>query len=219
MSVGLIGKKCGMTRVFAANGDAYPVTVISVLPNLIAQIKSDEHDGYNAIQVTTGITKAKKVTKPMAGHFAKANVEAGRGLWEFRVDAEQLAQYSVGAKVPFEMFETGQYVDVTSVSKGKGFQGVIKRYNFATQDATHGNSLSHRAPGSIGQRQTPGRVFPGKKMSGHMGDRVTTVQNQKLVRVDTERNLLLVYGAVPGATGATVIVRHAVKLPIKEGSK
>lgn len=209
MTIGLVGKKCGMTRVFTENGDSLPVTVIEVEANLIAQVKNLDVDGYTAIQVTTGKKKASRVSKPEAGHFAKASLEAGRGLWEFRVEAD--AEYSVGDELGVSLFEAGQKVDVTGQSKGKGFQGVIKRWNFQTQDMTHGNSLSHRAPGSIGQCQTPGRVFKGKKMCGHMGAAQVTVQSLEIVRVDSERNLLLVKGAVPGATGADVIVKPAVK--------
>ncbi len=209
MTIGLVGKKCGMTRIFTEDGVSLPVTVIEVEANRIAQVKSLAVDGYAAIQVTTGKKKASRVSKPEAGHFAKASLEAGRGLWEFRVDAD--AEYKVGDELGVSLFEAGQKVDVTGQSKGKGFQGVIKRWNFRTQDMTHGNSLSHRAPGSIGQCQTPGRVFKGKKMCGHMGAAKVTVQSLEIVRVDAERNLLLVKGAVPGATGADVIVKPAVK--------
>ncbi|WP_263081744.1 50S ribosomal protein L3 [Endozoicomonas sp. Mp262] len=210
MTIGLVGKKCGMTRIFTEDGASVPVTVIEVDPNRIAQVKTLDADGYNAIQVTTGAKKGSRVSKPEAGHFAKAGVEAGRGLWEFRTDAD--AEYKQGDLIGVDLFEQGQKVDVTGRSKGKGFQGAIKRWNFRTQDATHGNSLSHRAPGSIGQCQTPGRVFKGKKMAGHMGDVKTTVQSLEIVRVDAERNLLLIKGAVPGATGADVIVKPAVKV-------
>jgi len=210
MSVGIVGRKCGMTRVFTDDGVSIPVTVIEVDPNRVTQVKNGETDGYAAIQVAVGNRRPSRVSKPVAGHYAKAGVEAGRGLWEFRLDGSD-EQFEVGSTVTVECFEAGQKVDVTGVSKGKGFQGVIKRWNFATQDATHGNSLSHRAPGSIGQNQTPGRVFKGKKMAGHMGSERVTVQNLEVVRVDAERNLLLIKGAVPGAPGGDVIVRPAVK--------
>jgi large subunit ribosomal protein L3 len=210
MSVGIVGRKCGMTRVFTDDGVSIPVTVIEVDPNRITQVKGDETDGYSAIQVTTGSRRASRVNKSAAGHYAKAGVEAGRGLWEFRLDGSD-EQFEVGSTLSVDRFEPGQVVDVTGVSKGKGFQGVIKRWNFRMQDATHGNSLSHRAPGSIGQNQTPGRVFKGKKMSGHMGAERVTVQNLEVVRVDAERSLLLIKGAVPGAPGGDVIVRPAVK--------
>ncbi|MCK9468377.1 MAG: 50S ribosomal protein L3 [Porticoccaceae bacterium] len=210
MSVGIVGRKCGMTRVFTEDGVSIPVTVIEVDPNRITQVKSDEADGYAAVQVTTGARRASRVTKPLAGHYAKAGVEAGRGLWEFRLDGSD-EQFEVGSTIGVDRFSAGQVVDVTGVSKGKGFQGVIKRWNFSMQDATHGNSLSHRAPGSIGQNQSPGRVFKGKKMAGHMGAERVTVQNLEVVRVDAERNLLLIKGAVPGAPGGDVIVSPAVK--------
>ena len=210
MALGLVGKKCGMTRIFTEEGASIPVTVIEVDPNRVTQLRSLEQDGYAAVQITTGARKAKHLTKAEAGHFAKANVAAGRGLWEFRL-AEGDETPEVGNALTVSLFEAGQKVDVTGTSKGKGFQGAIKRWNFRTQDMTHGNSLSHRAPGSIGQNQTPGRVFKGKKMAGHMGAERVTVQSLEVVRVDTERNLLLVKGAVPGATGGDVIVRPAVK--------
>ena len=210
MSVGIVGRKCGMTRVFTEDGVSIPVTVIEVDPNRITQVKSDETDGYASVQVTFGSRSASRVTKPLAGHYAKGGVEAGRGLWEFRLDGAE-EQFEVGSALTVERFQAGQIVDVTGVSKGKGFQGVIKRWNFSMQDATHGNSLSHRAPGSIGQNQSPGRVFKGKKMAGHMGAERVTVQNLEVVRVDAERNLLLIKGAVPGAPGGDVIVSPAVK--------
>ena len=209
MTIGLVGKKCGMTRIFTEDGASVPVTVIEVDPNRVTQVKTLGTDGYTAIQVTTGAKKASRLCKPEAGHFAKAGVEAGTGLWEFRIDAE--AEYKAGDVIGVDLFEQGQKVDVTGQSKGKGFQGGVKRWNFRMQDATHGNSLSHRAPGSIGQCQTPGRVFKGKKMAGHMGAEQVTVQSLEIVRVDAERNLLLVKGAVPGATGADVVVKPAVK--------
>lgn len=207
--IGLIGRKVGMTRIFTEDGISIPVTVVEVENNRVTQVKSVETDGYNAIQVTAGIKKASRVSKPEAGHFAKAGVEAGRGLWEFRLENNE--EFAVGAELSVEIFNEIKKVDVTGTSKGKGFQGAIKRWNFSTQDMTHGNSLSHRAPGSIGQCQTPGRVFKGKKMAGHMGAERVTTQNLEIVRVDAERNLLLIKGAVPGATGGNVIVKPAVK--------
>ncbi|WP_461522062.1 50S ribosomal protein L3 [Porticoccus sp.] len=210
MNIGIVGRKCGMTRVFTDEGVSIPVTVIEAEPNRITQIKGGETDGYTAVQVTTGARRASRVSKSQAGHFAKAGVEAGRGCWELRVDGVQ-DDLQVGGAITVEQFEAGQKIDVTGTSKGKGFQGVIKRWNFSMQDATHGNSLSHRAPGSIGQCQTPGRVFKGKKMCGHMGAERVTTQNLEVVRVDAERNLLLVKGAVPGAPGGDVIIRAAVK--------
>jgi len=208
MAIGLVGRKCGMTRVFTEDGVSIPVSVIEVDPNRITQVKTEELDGYQAIQVTSGERRASRVAKPIAGIYAKAEVEAGRGLWEFRSDDIQL---KVGDKVGVNIFEAGQKVDVTGTSKGKGFAGVIKRWNFEMQDATHGNSLSHRAHGSTGQCQTPGRVFKGKKMAGHMGSKQVTVQSLEIVEVNTEKNLILVKGAVPGATGNDLIVRPAVK--------
>ena len=211
MAIGIVGRKVGMTRVFTEEGASVPVTVIEVEPNRVTQMKTVESDGYRAVQVTTGSRKANRVTKPMAGHFAKAGVEAGRGIWEFRLDEGEGEEFQPGSEIKVDIFEAGQKVDVRGTSIGKGFAGVIKRYNFRTQDATHGNSLSHRAPGSIGQNQTPGRVFKGKKMSGHMGDARVTTQNLEVVRVDAERNLILVKGSVPGAKGGDLIVRPAVK--------
>ena len=210
MTIGIVGRKSGMTRVFTDGGASVPVTVVEVSPNRVTQIKDTDSDGYRAIQVTTGMRRSSKVSKSQAGHFAKAGVEAGYGLWEFRLlDADEALE--IGAELTVSRFEAGQKVDVAGKSKGKGFQGVVKRWNFRTQDATHGNSLSHRAPGSIGQCQTPGRVFKGKKMSGQMGAESVTVQGLEIVRVDAERNLLLIKGAVPGAPGGDVIVRPAVK--------
>jgi len=200
-----------MTRIFTDEGVSIPVTVIEAAPNRITQVKSVETDGHAAVQVTAGERKSSRVNKPMAGQFAKAGVRAGRGLWEFRLEGET-ADFAVGGEIPVSIFEAGQKVDVTGTSKGKGFQGGIKRWNFSGQDNTHGNSLSHRSNGSIGQNQTPGRVWPGKKMSGHMGAEKVTVQNLEVVRVDAERNLLLIRGAVPGATGGDVIVSPAVKV-------
>ena len=210
MTIGLVGRKAGMTRVFTEAGDSVPVTVIEVDPNRVTQVKTVATDGYDAVQVTIGERRASRVTKAAAGHFAKANTEAGRGLWESRnVDGEEV---SVGDALTVERFEAGQKVDVTGQSKGKGFQGGIKRWNFSMQDATHGNSISHRSNGSIGQCQTPGRVWKGKKMSGHMGAGQVNTQKLEVVRVDAERNLLLIKGAVPGATGGDVIVRPTVKI-------
>ena len=207
--IGLIGRKVGMTRVFTEDGVSIPVTVVEVEANRVSQVKTLETDGYAAIQVTAGSKKANRVTKPEAGHFAKAGVEAGRGLWEFRLENGE--EFEVGSELTVELFNETKKVDVTGTSKGKGFQGAVKRWNFRTQDMTHGNSLSHRAPGSIGQCQTPGRVFKGKKMAGHMGAEQVTTQNLEIVRVDAERNLLLIKGAVPGSTGGNVIVKPAVK--------
>ena len=210
MTIGIVGRKSGMTRVFTDEGVSVPVTVVEVLPNRVTQIKQLETDGYRAIQVTTGDRKASKVSKPAAGHYAKAGTAAGDGLWEFRLDGSDEA-FEVGSELTVERFEQGQKVDVAGRSKGKGFQGAVKRWNFSMQDATHGNSLSHRAPGSIGQCQTPGRVFKGKKMAGHMGAERVTTQGLEVVRIDSERNLLLIKGAVPGAPGGHVIVRPTVK--------
>ena len=211
MTIGVVGRKAGMTRLFTEEGTSIPVSVIEVMSNRITQIKTDETDGYQAIQVTTGSKKASRVTKPMAGHFAKAGVEAGRGLWEFRVAGEEATDLVVGGEVSVDMFEAGQKVDVTGISIGKGFQGGIKRHHFTMQDATHGNSISHRSNGSIGMCQTPGRVIKGKKMSGHMGNKQRTIQSLELVRVDTERGLLLVKGSIPGSKGGDVIIKAAVK--------
>ena len=212
MTIGLLGTKCGMTRIYTEDGTSIPVTVVEVLPNRITQIKTVENDGYSAIQVTVGTRKRTHVTKPQAGHFAKAGVEPGTRLREFRIeDAKALEGLTVGAELKADMFTEGQFVDVSGLSKGKGFAGVIKRYHFSSQDASHGNSLSHRAPGSIGQRQSPGKVFKGKKMCGHMGDKPRTILSQQIVRIDLERNLVLVRGAVPGAISGRVIIRPAVK--------
>ncbi len=209
MTIGLVGRKSGMTRVFTDDGVSIPVTVIEVSPNRVTRVKESDSEGYRAIQVTAGARKASRVSKSEAGQFAKAGVEAGRGLWEFRLDDEEAPE--LGSELTVALFEPGQKVDVTGQSKGKGFQGGVKRWNFAMQDATHGNSLSHRAPGSIGQCQTPGRVFKGKKMAGHMGAERVTVQTLEVVRIDTERNVILVKGAVPGAPGGDVFVRPAAK--------
>jgi len=210
MALGLVGRKVGMTRIFTEDGVSIPVTVIEATPNRVTQIKSDATDGYNALQVTAGEKKASRVNKPEAGHFAKAGVEAGRGLWEFRLSGDE-GDFEVGNEITVEVFNDVKKVDVTGTSKGKGFQGGVKRWNFSMQDATHGNSLSHRAPGSIGQNQSPGKVFKGKKMAGHMGAERVTTQNLEVVRVDAERGLLLVKGAVPGAVNGDVIVKPAVK--------
>jgi len=207
----LVGRKSGMTRIFTEAGDSVPVTVVEVSPNRITQLKTEEVDGYSAVQVTVGERKASRVSRSLAGHFAKAGTEAGAGLWEFRAGQQELAEFAPGAELTVALFEAGQRVDVTGTSKGKGFAGAIKRHNFRAQDATHGNSLSHRAPGSIGQCQTPGRVWKGKKMAGHMGDVRVTTQFLEVVRVDAENNLLLVKGAIPGATGSHVVVRPSVK--------
>jgi len=210
MSVGIVGRKCGMTRVFTDQGVSVPVTVIEVEPNRITQVKTTETDGYSAVQVAVGERRASRITKAEAGHYAKANSVAGRALVEFRSEGVD-EPFEVGGALSLDRFEAGQVVDVTGTSKGKGFQGVIKRWHFHMQDATHGNSRSHRAPGSIGQNQSPGRVFKGKKMCGHMGDERVTVQNLVVVRVDAERNLMLIKGAIPGAPGGDVIIRPAVK--------
>lgn len=211
MALGLVGRKCGMTRVFTDAGESIPVTVIEALPNRVTQLKTVANDGYRALQVTTGTRKLSHVSKAAAGHFAKAGQELGRGLWEFRLQDDEGADLGAGSEIKVDFFENGQKVDVEGTSIGKGYAGVIKRHHFHMQDATHGNSLAHRAPGSIGQNQTPGRVFKGKKMAGHMGNVRRTSQNLEVVRVDLERNLLLVKGAVPGNAGGDVIIRPAVK--------
>ncbi len=212
MTIGLIGRKRGMTRVFTEQGDSVPVTVVEVSPNRITQVKTVETDGYRALQVTLGTKRTSLLNKPQVGHFSKAEVEAGEGLWELRLNDDEGADLETGAELKVDLFEVGQMVDVTGTSKGKGFAGAVKRHNFAMQDATHGNSLAHRAPGSIGMCQTPGRVFKGKKMAGHMGDVRVTTQNLEVISVDTDRNLLLIKGAVPGAAGGQVTVRPAVKM-------
>lgn len=215
MTIGVVGRKVGMTRVFTEAGVSEPVTVIHVVPNRVSQIKTQSVDGYDAIQITGGVKKASRVNKPMAGHFAKASIEAGDMLLEFKTETQE---FQLGQVIEIaSVFEDGQYVDVSAQSKGKGFAGTVKRHNFRTQDATHGNSRSHRVPGSIGQNQSPGKVFKGKKMAGHMGAERVTVQSLKIVRVDTERNLILVRGGVPGCPGAMVEVRPAVK--VKVGDK
>ncbi|MYL27590.1 MULTISPECIES: 50S ribosomal protein L3 [Halomonadaceae] len=212
MAIGVVGRKAGMTRIFTDEGNSIPVTVIQVDANRITEIKTPERDGYRAVQVTTGTRRANRITKPEAGHFAKNGVEAGRSLWEFRLeDQSEDGELQPGSELDVSQFENGQSIDVTGQSKGKGFSGTVKRWNFSTQDKTHGNSLAHRAPGSIGQCQSPGRVFKGKKMSGQMGNARVTSQNIEIVRVDAERNLLLVKGPVPGANGGDLIIKPAVK--------
>lgn len=211
MSIGLIGRKVGMTRIFTEDGASIPVTVIEATPNRVTQLRTTDTDGYRALQVTAGTKKANRVNKAAAGHFAKAGVEAGRGLWEFRLTDDEGTDIEVGSELTVEIFNDTKKVDVAGTSKGKGFAGVIKRWNFSSQRMTHGNSLSHRAPGSIGQNQSPGKVFKGKKMAGQLGNKRVTTQSLELVRVDAENNLLLIKGAVPGATGSDVIVKPAVK--------
>ena len=217
--LGLLGRKVGMMRIFTDDGDAVPVTVLDVSNNRVTQIKTQQNDGYVALQVTFGSRKASRVTKPEAGHLAKAGVEAGEILQEFRVPADVVGQYAPGATVPVTLFAVGQTVDVQGTSIGKGFTGTIKRHNFSSQRASHGNSRSHNVPGSISMAQDPGRVFPGKKMTGHMGDETVTTQNLDIVRVDEARSLLLVRGAVPGAKNGHVVVRPAIKArPVKAGA-
>ncbi len=212
MSIGLVGRKCGMSRIFTEDGRSIPVTLIEATPNRITMVKTSTVDGYEAIQVTAGQKRSSLLTQPMKGHFSKAKVDPGRGLWEFRVHSEELTDLAVGAELKAEdVFKVGQIVDVSGVTKGKGFAGAIKRHHFKMGDATHGNSLSHRAPGSIGQRQTPGRVFPGKKMAGHMGHTKQTMMNLVVVKIDAERNLIAVKGVVPGPAGGVVVIRPAAK--------
>jgi large subunit ribosomal protein L3 len=211
MSLGLIGRKVGMTRIFTEDGESVPVTVLEVVPNRVTQIKTLQSDGYTGLQVAHGERRASRVNKALAGHYAKAGVAAGSGIKEFSVTDDVLASYTVGGQITVEIFQPGQMVDVTGVSLGKGFAGGIKRHNFGSGRATHGNSRSHNVPGSIGMAQDPGRVFPGKRMPGHLGSVKTTVQNLQIVRVDAERNLLLIKGAVPGSKGGDVVVRPAVK--------
>lgn len=211
MAIGLIGRKAGMTRVFTEEGVSIPVTLIEIEPNRVTQVKTEEIDGYRALQVTVGSRRASRVTKPMAGHFAKAGVAPGRGLWEFRLADGEGVEIDIGAELTVDLFQAGQKVDVTGTTIGKGFAGAIKRHHFRSQRASHGNSLSHRAPGSIGQNQSPGRVFKGKKMAGHLGAVQRCVQNLEVIRVDAERNLLAIKGAVPGHKGSDVMVRPAVK--------
>lgn len=211
MTLGLVGRKIGMTRIFSEDGVSIPVTVLDMSNNRVSQIKTAETDGYDALQLAYGSRKASRVSKPLAGHYAKAGTEAGRGMAEFRVNADVLGQYQMAGAVSVEIFSAGQLVDVSGVTQGKGFAGTIKRYHFGSQRATHGNSRSHNVPGSIGQAQDPGRIFPGKRMSGHLGAANRTIQNLEVVRVDAERQLLLVKGAVPGPKGGDVVVRPAVK--------
>lgn len=218
--LGLLGRKVGMMRLFTDDGDAVPVTVLDVSNNRVTQVKTQENDGYVALQVTFGSRKASRVTKPQAGHLAKAKVEAGEIIREFRVTADTAGKYAAGATVPVQdLFAAGQQVDVQGTSIGKGFAGTIKRHNFKSQRASHGNSRSHNVPGSISMAQDPGRVFPGKKMTGHMGDETTTIQNLDVIRVDEARQLLLVKGAVPGSKNGFVTVRRAVKAPAAKGAK
>lgn len=211
MALGVIGQKRGMTRLFIETGESIPVTVVEVMPNRVTRIKTEESDGYNAVQITTGDRHRNRITKPEAGEFGKNGVEAGRGLWEFRLDAGENENLEPGGEIKADMFEAGQTVDVTGTTIGKGYAGVIKRHNFKMGDATHGNSLAHRVPGSIGQCQTPGRVFKGKRMSGHMGNVRRTIQGLEIVRVDSERNLLMIKGAVPGAKGGDLMIRPSIK--------
>jgi large subunit ribosomal protein L3 len=213
MSIGLVGRKRGMTRVFMEDGASVPVTVIEALPNRVTRVRAEESDGYRAVQVTTGSVKPQRLSKPLLGQFAAAKVEPGEGLWEFRIADGEGSELAPGAEIRVDVFADGQFVDVIGTTRGKGYAGTIKRHHFAGQDKTHGNSLSHRAPGSIGQNQSPGRVFKGKKMSGHMGNVRRTAVNLRVVRVDAERNLLLIRGAVPGAPGGQVIIRPATKKP------
>ncbi|MEH6504503.1 MAG: 50S ribosomal protein L3 [Cycloclasticus sp.] len=210
MSLGLVGRKCGMTRVFTEEGTSIPVSVVQVLPNRITRVINQDADGYSAVQITTGVVKNSRVNKAEAGQFAKAGVDAGRGFWEFRL--EQDSDLEVGSDLPLDQFQVGQKIDVSGRSIGKGYQGVIKRHNFQMQDATHGNSLAHRAPGSIGQCQTPGRVLKGKKMAGHMGHERVTTQNLEIVKVDVDKSVLLIKGAIPGSKNGDVIVTPAVKI-------
>jgi large subunit ribosomal protein L3 len=218
-SLGLLGRKVGMMRIFTDEGDAIPVTVLDVSNNRVAQVKTEANDGYDALQVVFGSRKASRVTKPAAGHLAKAGVEAGEVLKEFRVPAEVAAQYAPGATLPVSLFAAGQLVDVQGRSIGKGFAGTIKRHNFRSQRASHGNSRSHNVPGSISMAQDPGRVFPGKKMTGHMGDETVTTQNLDIVKIDEARSLLMVRGAVPGAKNGHVVVRPAIKAKLKKGAQ
>ncbi len=211
MALGLIGQKRGMTRLFTETGESVPVTVVEVMPNRVTRVKTRDTDGYDAIQITTGDRHRNRISKAEAGEFGKSGVDAGRGLWEFRIDAEQSSDMAAGAEIKADLFEAGQAVDVTGTTIGKGYAGVIKRHNFSMGDATHGNSLSHRVPGSIGQCQTPGRVFKGKRMSGHMGNVQRTIQGLEVVRVDTERNLIMIKGAVPGAKGGDLMIKPSIK--------
>jgi large subunit ribosomal protein L3 len=219
MSLGLVGRKVGMTRIFTVDGDSIPVTVLDVSDNRVTQIKTVESDGYTAVQVAFGVRRASRVNKPSAGHLAKAGVQAGEILKEFRIDAAKAAELAPGAQVGVDLFEVGQKVDVQGVSIGKGYAGTIKRYNFASGRASHGNSRSHNVPGSIGMAQDPGRVFPGKRMTGHLGDVTTTTQNLEIARIDADRKLLLIKGAVPGSKGGKVFVTPAVKARAKKGAE
>ena len=212
MTIGIVGRKCGMTRLFMDDGVSIPVTVVEAPPNHVTSLLTQQDKGYSAVQVSWGLKKSTSLTKSEAGNYAKANVETGEGLLEYRLTTEELEQYSPGTEIKVDIFEAGQKVDVTGTSKGKGFSGVIKRHNFSHQRYTHGNSLSHRAPGSIGQCQTPGRVFKGKKMAGHFGDVKRTTQNLEIVRIDSERNLLLIKGAIPASKGGSVIVKPSIKI-------
>jgi len=211
MSLGLVGRKIGMTRVFQESGVSIPVTVIEVEPNRVTQVKTENNDGYNAVQVTVGSRRSNRVTRPMAGHFGKAGVVPGRGLWEFRLTAEEISELEAGKELNVELFEQGQYVDVRGTTSGKGFAGVMKRHGFSGGRASHGNSLAHRKPGSIGQNQDPGRVFPGKKMAGQMGNVQRAQQNLEVVKIDNNRNLILIKGSIPGPRGQNVIVQPSVK--------
>jgi large subunit ribosomal protein L3 len=211
MALGLVGRKIGMTRLYSEAGDATPVTVLEVTANRVTQVKDEANDGYRAVQLTSGKRRADRLTKPMAGKYAKAGVEPGRGLWEFRLEANEAADLKPGAEIKLDIFKVGQHVDVQGTSIGKGFAGVIKRHHFRGGRASHGNSLSHRVPGSIGQRQTPGRVFPGKKMAGHLGDATATCLNLEVMQLDAERNLIMVKGAIPGPKGQDVVIRPSVK--------
>ena len=211
MALGLVGRKCGMTRIFHEDGSAEPVSVIQVEPNRIVQVKTVETDGYRAVQVTAGKVKRSRINKSMAGHYGKVGVDAGKELMEFRIPSSDSGDYAPGGEISIDLFEEGQFVDVSGVSIGKGFAGVVKRHNFRTQDATHGNSLSHRVHGSIGQNQTPGRVFKGKKMAGHMGAANVTVQNLKISMINKDRSLVMIKGAIPGPKGGKVVIKAAVK--------
>lgn len=211
MRLGLVGKKCGMTRIFTESGESIPVTVVEVQPNRITQVKTLDNDGYRAVQVTTGQKRNSRVSKGLAGHFAKAGVEAGNVIREFRLREDQLPEAKLADELKVDMFSVGQKVDISGVTIGKGYAGGVKRHHFRTQDATHGNSLSHRAPGSIGQNQTPGRVFKNKKMSGHLGNVNRTAVNQEIIRVDVDKNLILIKGALPGAPGGVVVITPSTR--------
>jgi len=212
MAIGLVGRKTGMSRIFTEEGESVPVTVIHAPPNRITRIKTDDRDGYFALQVTIGTRKPSRISKPVAGQYAAVSVEPGEGLYEFRIDADQASEYEPGAELTVDRFSAGQRVDLTGTTIGKGFAGAVKRHHFHMQDATHGNSLAHRAPGSIGQNQTPGRVFKGKKMAGHLGNVQRTAQGLEVVQVDPERNLIAVKGAVPGHAGGRLVIKPAVKV-------